>query len=62
MGHIVTEKGRGFIVKDRSVGEIETTTEGYVYMEDKTIRVGEPMGLLLTLTYPATVNFLGERI
>lgn len=71
MGQIVFEKARGFIErntsdgfiqKDKSAGLIETNSEGYVYMEDKTIRVGEPMGLLLCLTYPATVNFEGERI
>lgn len=62
MGKIVSGKSKGFVIKDRSVGKIESDNYGYVYMEDKTIRVGEPIGLLLTLTYPATVNFTGERI
>jgi len=43
MGQIISEKSKGFVVKDRSVGKIESTTEGHIYMEDKTIRVGEPI-------------------
>jgi hypothetical protein len=71
MGKILSEKSKGFIVKDRSSGfisndkssgKIEPKIEGYVYLENKTIRVGEPMGLLLALTYPNTFSFTAERI
>lgn len=34
----------------------------FVYLENKTINQGSPMGLLLALTYPTTVNFVGPRI
>jgi hypothetical protein len=34
----------------------------FVYLENKTTRKGEPMGLLLALTYPTTVNFVGPRL
>lgn len=32
------------------------------YLENKTIRKGEPMGLLLSLTYPTTITFVGPRL
>ena len=43
------------------VGIINTDTLGEVYLENKTILVGQPMGLLLALTYPTTLTFTGER-
>lgn len=52
---------------NKSVFDIKSNTsqismEETIILEDKTIRVGEPMGLLLSLTYPTTVNFQGVRI
>ena len=54
MGQIIVDKPTG--------GEVDKEKAGYVYLENKTIRIGEPIGLLLCLTYPETVNFIGERI
>jgi len=62
MRYLIPNKGKGFVKKDKVSGKIETDVVGYIYMEAKTIRVGEPMGLLLTLTYPNTFSFQGERI
>jgi len=74
MGQIISDKPLSGFVKsnspisgsikvDKPVSNfIDSETLGNVYMEDKTIRVGEPMGMLLCLTYPATVSFQGERI
>ena len=42
--------------KNKSVGE-ETKT----YFDTKTISIGQPMGLLLSLTYPSTFSFQAER-
>ena len=33
-----------------------------VYTEMRTIRVGQPMGLLLALTYPNTFSFTATRL
>ena len=38
------------------------TGTNFTYTETRTINVGEPMGLLLSLTYPETMTFIGTRI
>ena len=63
-GVVVTDKPEGSSLVSNAplAGKIDSQTEGYVYLENKTINKGEPMGMLLTLTYPNTFNFIGERI
>jgi hypothetical protein len=64
MGQVISNQPTGgmFQTNKPSGALINSNTEGKVYLENKTIRVGEPMGLLLCLTYNNTFSFIGERI
>jgi len=69
MGQIILSKSSGRIGQSISKGEFKDskspsklTDTNFTYTESRTINVGEPMGLLLTLTYPTTVTFTGTRI
>lgn len=64
MGQIIRDNPvGGNLLNDKPVNsKIDSNTQGYVYLETRTTRVGEPMGLLLALTYPTTETFIGERV
>jgi hypothetical protein len=64
MGKVIWDKPSiGFVRPDKPTGLTwNQNISNWRYMEDKIIRVGEPMGLLLAITYPETVSFKGERI
>ena len=51
---------RGNFLDSKSPSKLTDTN--FTYLETRTINVGEPMGLLLSLTYPNTFSFTGERI
>ena len=69
MGQIVDEKGHGIIEQQKGSGSVLSVVpknlsisgEGKIYLETRTINVGEPMGLLLSLTYPNTFSYIAER-
>ena len=69
MGQIILSKSSGKIRQGISKGAFlntkpanKITDKNFTYIETRTTRVGEPMGLLLSLTYPTTVSFTGQRI
>ena len=69
MGRIILSKANGKIGQNIASGTFlnpkspsKLMDTNFTYMETRTINVGEPMGLLLTLTYPNTFSFTGERI
>ena len=69
MARIILSKSSGRINQGITRGKLlnpkapnKLTDTNFTYMETRTINVGEPMGLLLTLTYPETMTFIGTRI
>ncbi len=59
---IAPEKPQNKAVINTQPQQTALRDTNFTYLENKQIRVGEPMGLLLTLTYPATVTFIGPRV
>lgn len=49
------------VVQDTKPKMESVSGETEVYTTPKTIRVGEPMGLLLAITYPTTLEFTVTR-
>jgi hypothetical protein len=62
MMKVVDVTPKNILVIDVKPSLNKVSGETKTYREDRTIRVGEPMGLLLCLTYPQTVSFTGDRI
>jgi hypothetical protein len=63
MGQIILDKPSGgyFKTDSPSGAFIDKETQGQIYYETRTINAGEPMGLLLSLTYPNTFSFIAPR-
>ena len=54
-------KPKNTLVLNTKPKNMKVDGETFQYTETRNIRVGEPMGLLLTLTYPNTFSFTAPR-
>ena len=56
-GSALDAKSKNSAVLDIKSTNLKPITEEVAYLDSKTISKGQPMGLLLSLTYPDTLTF-----
>jgi hypothetical protein len=61
MGAILNIKPKNLEIIENKPKNSVVNRNDVDYLENKQIRVGEPMGLLLSITYPININFIAKR-